>query len=214
MMNQLRRKSLPQHFISSLLIFGALSSCTESSGTEPEPTTPAQFELTDMRYFLTPKAHIDTVAVPLQGLRIQNPTNTLATQQIEVGANDLVKTSQFEIDQPLLLPKEVELNALAVQVPQDWAGMEVVSYFTETFPLSPTQHQKPYGAYATQMLTVQIPANSRIDISRQLEAYHLTCSFQGTLKNISTGQRYAISGTWKGLLRYNNLSTTARQSPL
>lgn len=208
------RKPLAQHLIPGLFILILLSSCTESGQTEPEPTVLAQYEITDVRYSLLPGAHIDTVAVPLKGLSVQNSTNTLATQQIEVGVDDLVKTSQFEIDQTILLPKEVELSNLAVRVPQDWAGNETVSYFMETFPLSATQQQKPYGAYAKQLLTVQIPANSRIDISRQIDAYHLTCAFQGLLKNKTTGQRYPLRGTWNGLLRYNSLSTTTRQFPL
>ncbi|WP_324673520.1 hypothetical protein [Hymenobacter sp. GOD-10R] len=214
MMNQLYKRYFPQHIFPSLFILIPLSSCIKSEHTEPEPTVPAQYEVTDVHYFLTPGARIDTVAVPLKGLSVQNPSNILATQQIEASVDDLVKTSQFEIDQTSLLPKEIDLSNLVVPVPQDWAGMEAVSYSTETFPLSAIQQQKPYGTYAKQILTIKIPANSRIDISRQIEAYHLTCSFQGTLKNTTTGQRYALRGTWKGLLRYNNLSTTTRQSTL
>jgi len=188
----------------SLLLPFVLGACKQSAQSDPEPTKPAEYELTEVRYSLGPGDRIDTVSVPVKGLRIQNHSNSVATQQVEIRADDLVKTSQFDLDQTPLLPTDVVLGNLEVRVPEE----RVDSYFKEAFTLSATPQQKPYGSYAQQILTVRNPAHSAIDISCRIDAYQLTCSFVGLLTNKTTGQRYSLSGKWRGLLRYNNLSTT------
>lgn len=196
-----------------LLLSLLLSSCADSDQPEPTPIVPASYELTEVRYSVASAGGIDTVIVPLSGLQVQNSGNTLTTQQVELGVTDLVKTSQFTLDASLL-PPNVELSSLTVTVPQEWGTSGPLSYFREPFPLSATLQQQPYGPYAQQLLSVQLPPRSKLDISRHLEAYHLTCSFQGLLVNKATGQRYPLRGTWKGLLHYDKLSTTTTQLPL
>lgn len=208
-MTYLRPKYSAQPIVASLLLL-IISACTESAQPEPEPTRPAQYELTEVRYFLKPGDHIDTVTVPLKGLQVQNASNFLATQQVEVRADDLMKTSQFEVESANLLPADVVLSNLDVQVPEE----RIDRYFEKTFTLSAVAQQKPYGSFAQQTLTVNSPAHSTIDISRRIDAYYLTCSFEGLLTNKTTGQRYPLRGKWKGLLRYNNLSTTLTEHAL
>jgi len=197
-----------------LLLSLLLNSCANSGQSEPAPTLPVAYDLTEVRYFLAGAAGLDTVTVSLPGLQVQNPSTTLTTQQVELGVTDLVKTSQFALAPSLQLPPDVELSSLRVQVPQEWDGKQPLSYFQAPFALSATPQQQPYGPYAQQLLTLQVPAKSKLDISRHLVAYHLSCSFQGLLVNKTTGQRYPVRGTWKGLLRYDQLSTTTTQSPL
>jgi hypothetical protein len=213
-MHQLYLKQLVPRLTGGLLLSLLLGSCMDSNQPEPAPPLPGSYELTEVRYFLGGAGGLDTVAVPLPGLQLQNPGTTLATQQVDLGVTDLVKISHFTLDPSLLLPANVELSRLSVQVPQEWGISGPVSYFRAPFALSVTPQQQPYGPYAQQLLTVQLPAKSKLDISRHLAAYHLTCSLQGLLLNKNTGQRYPLRGTWKGLLHYNKLSTTVTQSPL
>jgi hypothetical protein len=212
-MPQLGPRPLVPQLTGGLLLVLLLSSCTDSGQPEPAPTRPVSYELTEVRYFLTGAGSLDTVTIALPGLHVQNPGNTLTTQQVAIGVTDLVKTSQFALDHSLL-PPDVELSSLRVQVPQEWGSNGPVSYFREPFTLSATPQQQPYGPYAQQLLTVQVPAKSKLEIGRHLEAYHLRCSLQGLLLNKNTGQRYLVRGSWKGLLRYDKLSTTVTQSPL
>ena len=212
-MHQPSLRQLAPRLTGGLLLSLLLSSCADSDQPEPTPIVPASYELTEVRYSVASAGGIDTVIVPLPGLQVQNSGNTLTTQQVELGVTDLVKTSQFALDASLL-PSGFELSSLTVPVPQEWGANGPISYFREPFPLSTTLQQQPYGPYAQQLLSVQLPPRSKLDISRHLAAYHLTCSFQGLLVNKATGQRYPLHGTWKGLLRYDKLSTTTTQSPL
>lgn len=45
-------------------------------------------------------------------------------------------------------------------------------------------------------------------------AYQLICSFEGILENTATGQRYGLKGKWEGLLQYNSMEVTLKQSAL
>ncbi|MBO0930170.1 hypothetical protein [Fibrella aquatilis] len=180
----------------------------------PEQPMLGQYEIADIRYFLDAGDRIDTVAVQLKGLSLQNPDNILSNQQIEASFDELVKTSAFTVDQANALPQEVTLSQLEVKVPAYGYSNGSFNYTTQLFALSPVQQQKPYEGYKKQRQTIRVPAKSRIDISRQIDAYKLNCSFQAMLLNKTTGQRYPLSGKWTGLLAYNNLSTTLNQSPL
>lgn len=213
-MHQPRLRQFVPRLTGGLLLSLFLSSCAGSGQPEPVPTQPVSYELAEVRYFLAGAGGLDTSSVSLPGLQVQNPGNKLLTQQVELGVTDLVKTSQFTLDPSLLLPSDVELSRLTVQVPQEWGSSGPVTYFREPFALSATPQQQPYGLYAQQLLTIRVPAKSKLDISRHLAAYHLSCSFEGLLLNKATGQRYPVRGAWKGLLHYDKLSTTTTQSPL
>lgn len=207
-------KNFLSHFLGlNLGIVILLAACSKPANLEPEAAVPAQYELTDIRYFLNATDRVDTIPVLLKGTSVQNPGNTLATQQVEI-VDELVKTSQFEVDPLTTLPKGLELDKLGIKVPQNWYGTNIFDYFPEKFPLSLTPQQKPYEAPKKQVLTISIPPKSKIDVSRQIDAYQLTCSFKALLENKATGQRYTLTGKWKGLLRYNNESTTLKQYSL
>jgi hypothetical protein len=212
-MHQPSLKQLVSRRTGGLLLSLLLSSCANSNQPAPTPALPASYELLEVRYFSAGVEGLDTVTIPLPGLHVQNPGNVLTTQQVELGVTDLVKTSQFTLDPSLPLPPAAELSSLRVQVPQEWDGKVPVSYFRVPFALSALLQQQPYGPYAQQLLTVQVPPKSKLAISRHLTAYHLTCSFQALLLNKNTGQRYPVRGTWQGLLRYDKLATSTTQSP-
>ncbi|MFD2571027.1 hypothetical protein ACFSUS_10310 [Spirosoma soli] len=214
MLTQLRKHYSPSFWALNVALAIGVSACSSPDKLEPQATPPAQYELTDVRYFLKPTDRVDTVTVKLKELSVQNLSNTLSTQQVESSFDELVRTSQFEVDQVNTLPKEVKLDKFAVRVPQNWYGQNLFDYYAEPFPLSPDPQQKPYGGYKNQVMTIRVPAKSKININRQIDAYYLTCSFEGTIQNKTTGQRYPLTGKWTGLLRYNNTLIDLKQSPL
>lgn len=198
----------------SLFIATLLSACSKPEPADPISAKPAQYELKDIRYFLNQGDRVDTTTLQLKGSSVQNLSLILSTQQVEEGFGELVKTSRFIIDPTSQLPNGVDLSRFDVPVPEHWYGSGLFDRSVETYSLSTIEQQKPYGFDPNRMLTINIPPKSKIDISRQITAYQLTCSFDGIVENTITGQRYPLRGKWKGLLQYDNSSTTLKQSAL
>ena len=198
----------------SLTVATLVSACSKPTPVEPDAAPSARYELKDIRYFFKTGDRVDTTTLQLKGASVQNSSSTLSTQQLEEGFGDLAKTSLFIVDLQTQLPKGVNLEKLEVSVPQRWYGNGLFDRSTETYPLSSVQQQKPYGFDPKAVLTIKVPPASRIDVSRQIDAYQLTCSFDGVLENTTTGQRYDLKGTWKGLLQYNNPKVSLKESAL
>lgn len=214
MNNQLSRTHFARLSILGLIIANLLSACSKPEPADPVPIIPAQYELKGIRYFFNQGDRVDTTTLQLKGSSVQNPGTILSTQQVEEGFGGLVKTSRFTIDPTIQLPKEVDLSKFDVSVPEHWYGNELFGRSIETYSLSAIEQQKPYGFDSERMLTITIPPKSKLDISRQITAYKLACSFDGILENTATGQRYSLRGKWNGLLQYANPSTTLKQSAL
>lgn len=198
----------------SLTVAALVSACSKPTPVELDVVIPARYELKEIRYFFKTGDRVDTTTLQLKGASVQNSSSTLSTQQLEEGFGDLAKTSLFIVDQQTQLPKGVDLEKFEVSVPQRWYGNGLFDRSTETYPLSFVQQQKPYGFDPKAVLTIKVPPASRIDVSRQIDAYQLTCSFDGVLENTTTGQRYDLKGTWKGLLQYNNPKVSLKESAL
>ncbi|GAB3253221.1 hypothetical protein GCM10027347_12890 [Larkinella harenae] len=213
MLAQLLKNRLPKFVVLGLTASILFFSCSKPSKVEPEVVVPAEYELKDVRYFMDAGDHLDTVTVKLKGVTLRNSASVVAVQQVEDDFAELVKTSQFEVNKSTL-PEDVQLAQLEVKVPERWYGKDSHSYFPETFTLSPEEQQKPYGAYQKDVMKINIPPKSTIVVDRQINAYHLACSFDGILVNKSTGQRYSMKGKWKGVLFYNNASVNLQQYPL
>lgn len=197
-----------------LTIAVVLYGCSKPVSVEPDAPLSARYELKDIRYFFKTGDRVDTTTLQLKGLSMRNSSSTLSTQQLTENFGDLAKTSLFIIDQQVHLPAGIDLSEFEVSVPQHWYGDGQLGRSVETYPLSPVEQQKPYGFDPNSVLTVKIPPASKIDISRQIDAYQLTCSFDGILENTKTGQRFNLKGTWKGLLQYANPKVSLKESPL
>lgn len=198
----------------SLVFAILLSACSKPEQADPLVPVPAQYELKTMRYYFNQGDGVDTTTLQLKALSVQNPGSVMATQQVEEGFGELVKTSLFTIDPTSQVPKEIDLSTFSVSVPEHWYGNGLFDRSIETYSISPSQQQKPYGFDSKGLLTVKIPPNSRIDISRQVTAYQLACSFEGLVENITTGQQYRFKGKWKGVLQYAHPSTMLKESVL
>lgn len=214
MQNQLVRTHLVRFSALSLVITSLLSACSRPQPVDPVSASPAQYELKDIRYFFNQGDHVDTTMLQLKGASVQNTGTLVSTQQVEERFGELVKTSLFSLDPTSQVPQDVDLSKFAVSVPEHWYGNGLFDRSTETYWLSAIEQQKPYGFDAQGLLTVKIPPKSRIDISRQITAYQLACSFSGILENTTTGQRYRLSGKWTGILQYANPTTTLKESAL
>ncbi|MFD2938395.1 hypothetical protein, partial [Spirosoma flavum] len=198
----------------SLVIATLLSACSKPQAVHPVPATPVQYELKDIRYFFNQGDRVDTTKLQLKGSSVQNTSTLIATQQVEERFGELVKTSLFSLDPTSQVPQDVDLSKFAVSVPEHWYGNGLFDRSIETYWLSSIEQQKPYGFDQQGLLTVKIPPQSKIDISRQITAYQLACSFSGILENTSTGERYRLSGKWTGILQYANPTTTLKESAL
>ncbi|GAB3798164.1 hypothetical protein GCM10028819_18640 [Spirosoma humi] len=206
--------SFAQCSVLSLVLFILLSGCSKPEQVDSPAPIPAQYELKAMRYFFNQGDKVDTTTLQLKALSVQNPGSVIATQQVEEGFGELMKTSWFTIDPTSQVPNEIDLSTFAVGVPEHWYGSGLFDRSVETYSITPFQQQKPYGFGTKGLLTVKIPPNSRIDISRQVTVYQLTCSFEGLVENITTGQQHSFKGKWKGVLQYANPSTTLKESVL
>ncbi|GAB3982732.1 hypothetical protein GCM10028806_54960 [Spirosoma terrae] len=199
-----------------LLLAILINSCSKPQSTEPDAVLPATYQLKNIRYFLYSGDRVDTITVPLKGAILRNPSSTSSTQQVTEDLSELVKTSQFTFDPSSQLPKELDLSKFEVHIPQAPYGHDRNSLVqsSDTYPLSSSQQQKPYTSKTGATSTIIIPPQSKIDIIRQIDAYQLSCTFEGFLENTTTGQRYLLKGKWQGLLQYNNLAVTLKQSAL
>lgn len=193
-----------------------ISSCTKPEPTEPDAVLPAHYQLKDIRYFLATSDRVDTTTLPLKRTSVQNPSSTSTTQQLTQDLSELIRTSQFTLDPAIQLPKELDLSQFEVHVPQEryGNGSNSLVQSIETYPFSSSRQQKPYAPSGGAISTIVIPPRSKIDIIRQIDAYRLTCSFEGLLENTTNGQRYPLRGKWAGIFQYNNLGVTLEQSSL
>ncbi|GAB3759894.1 hypothetical protein GCM10028817_35030 [Spirosoma pomorum] len=191
-----------------------LSACSKPESVDSVAPAPDQYVLKDIRYFIAQGDRVDTTTLQLKGSSVQNPGTLLTTRQVEESFGGLVKTSQFRLDPATQLPKGIDLDQYAVSVPEHWYGNNQFDRSIETYPLSAIKQQKPYGFGQKSTLTINIPPKSRIDISHQITAYQLTCSFEGSLENVTTGQRYQLKGNWTGILQYANPTTVLKEAAL
>ncbi|MEZ0610803.1 hypothetical protein ACAW74_19995 [Fibrella sp. WM1] len=196
------------------LVAGLLSACSHPEPVAPVVVAPNRYELKAIRYFIGQGDRVDTTTIQLKGVSVYNAGSVAATQQVDEGFGGLMKTSRFTIDPASQLPAGLDLGTLAVSVPQHWYGNGLFDRSIDTYPLSAVQQQKPYGFDPNRLVTVKIPPKSKVDISRQITTYQLTCSFEGTVVNTATGQRYNLLGKWNGLLQYANPTTTLKESVL
>ena len=209
------------NFCSRMLIMGLLvsilfSSCSKSVKVEPQAMPLAEYVIQDVRYFMNTNDKIDTANVVIKDTIFYNPGNVLNVQKFTGDLNKLNKTSRFQLTNLDALPKDVKLDDLSVSVPQNWNSDSYFDLFPEKFPLNQQTNQKPYhlASRSTEAITVNVPPRSRIVINYSIQAYYMTCSFSAVLQNKTTGQRYPFTGSWKGLLRYDNSQTKLTEQPL
>lgn len=198
-------------FFNRLLIIGLFasmifSSCSKSTKVEPEETISAEYSIQDVRYFIDTNSKIDTVKVGLKDTTLYNSGNVLVVQKFTGNFNKLIKTSRFQLTNLDALPKDVKLDDLFVNVPQNWYSNSSFDLFSEQFPFNEQANQKLYSlaSRSTEALTINVPPKSKIVVNYSILAYNMTCSFSAILQNKTTGQRYPVTGTWKDLLRYDN----------
>jgi hypothetical protein len=214
-MNTQRQRALSAHVAwLGLFVVALLSACCKPESVDSIAPAPDQYVLKDIRYFVAQGDRVDTTTLQLKGSSVQNTGTVLTTRQVEESFGGLVKTSQFTLDPTTQLPQKVDLSQYVVSVPEHWYGNGRFDRSVETYPLSAVEQQKPYGFSQKSTLTVNIPPRSRIDISHQITAYQLTCSFEGSLENVTTGQRYRLKGNWTGILQYANPTTVLKESAL
>ncbi|MBE9463712.1 hypothetical protein ACFP1I_32350 [Dyadobacter subterraneus] len=208
-------------FFNRILIMGLFfpmlfSSCFKSVKVEPEEMPPAEYVIQDISYFMDKNDKIDTAKVVLKDTTFYNPGSVLNVQKFTGDLNDLNKTSRFQLTNPDALPKDVKLDDLSVSVPQNWDSGSYFDLFPEKFPLNQQVNQKPYNlvSSSTENMAVNVPPRSRIVVNYSIQAFYMTCSFSAVLQNKTTGQRYPLTGSWKGLLRYDNAQTKLTEQPL
>ncbi len=209
------------NFCARILIMGLLvsmlfSSCSKSVKVEPQEVSSVEYVIQDVRYFMNTNDKIDTAKVVLKDTTFYNSGTVLNVQKFTGNLNKLIKTSRFQLTNLDALPKDVKLDDLSVSVPQNWNSDSYFDLFPEKFPLNQLANQKPYNlaSRSTENITVNVPARSRIVVSYSIQAFYMTCSFSAVLQNKTTGQRYPITGSWKGLLRYDNSQTKLTEQPL
>jgi hypothetical protein len=209
------------NFCSGMLIMGLLvsmifSSCSKSVKVEPQEMPAAEYVIQDVRYFMDTNDKIDTANVVLKDTTFFNPGNVINVQKFMGDLNKLNKTSRFRLTNLDALPKDVKLDDLSVSVPQNWDSGNYFDLFPEKFPLNQQANQKPYNlaSRSTENIAVNVPPQSKIVVNYSIQAYYMTCSFSAVLQNKTTGQHYPLTGSWKGLLRYDNSQTKLTEQPL
>jgi len=214
-------KKYVNSFCNRLLIKGLFfsmlcSSCSKSVKVEPEEVSSAEYVIQDVRYFMNTDDKIETANVVLKDTTFYNSASVINVQKFTGDLNQLNKTSRFQLTNLDALPKDVKLDDLSVSVPQNWNSGSYFDMFPEKFPLNQQANQKPYhlASRSTEAITVNVPPRSRIVVNYSIQAYYMTCSFSAILQNKITGQRYPITGSWKGLLRYDNSLTKLTEQPL
>ena len=214
-------KKYVNSFCTNILLIGLLvsmlfSSCSKSVKVEPQKMPAAEYVIQDVRYFMDTNDKIDTANVLLKDTTFYNPGNVINVQKFTGDLNKLNKTSRFQLTNLDALPKGVKLDDLSVSVPQNWNADAYFDLFPEKFPLNQVGNQRPYNlaSRSTENITVNVPPRSKIAVTYSIEAYYMTCSFSAVLQNKTTGERYPLTGSWKGLLRYDNSQTKLAEQPL
>jgi hypothetical protein len=202
--------------IIGLLVLMLFSSCSKSVKVEPQEMPAAEYVIQDVRYFMDTNDKIDTAKVVLKDTTFFNPGNVINVQKFMGDLNKLNKTSRFRLTNLDALPKDIKLDDLSVSVPQNWDSGNYFDLFPEKFPLNQQANQKPYhlASRSTENIAVNVPPQSKIVVNYSIQAYYMSCSFSAVLQNKTTGQRYPLIGSWKGLLRYDNSQTKLTEQPL
>ncbi|WP_143072169.1 hypothetical protein [Dyadobacter koreensis] len=210
--NSFSNRILTIGLLASMLSF----SCSKSVKVEPQEMPIAEYVIQDIRYFMTTDDKIDTAKVVLKDTTFYNFGNDLKVGKFTGNLNKLNKTSRFQLTNLDALPDDVKLDDLSVNVPQNWNSGNYFDLFPEKFPLNQLGNQRPYNlaSRSTENITVNVPPRSKISVTYSIEAYYMTCSFSAVLQNNTTGERYPLTGTWKGLLRYDNSQTKLAEQPL
>lgn len=71
--------------ILTLAIATLLSACSEPKAVESISNPPIQYQLNDFQYIFSSGDRVDTTTLHLKELIVQNPSNSLSTQQVEEG---------------------------------------------------------------------------------------------------------------------------------
>lgn len=191
-----------------------LNACSKTKEREPEVSPEKQYVLRDLRYFVSGSAQVDTTTLNLQDTTLLNPGNALMTATFASDLSSLVKTSHFEITNAGALPEGINYEHFQVNLPSVLNPDNSLTYTAFKAPFTTTVAQLPYKTGTSETLTVNVPARSRIVVNQTILAQNITCSFTATIEEKTTGQTYPVEGTWKGLLRYDNLSTKLTEQPL
>lgn len=204
-------------FCKSLILTGALlvvmNSCSKSTKMEPDILPEKEYSLLDMRYFMSNTDYLDTLTLQLQDTTLYNSNNLMAITMFPDNISGLVKTSQFEITNIAELPTDVKFEHFEINVPADYQN-NFFSYSSLKVPFTTEVAMLPYKSNWSDTIVVKVPARSSILVNRSIHAYNITCSFTAVIEEKTTRQTYPVKGIWKGLLRYDNLSTTLTQHPL
>lgn len=193
-----------------------LSACSKAEYIpEPEPeVVPDTYEVLDMTYFLTENDGIDTTTVSKDPEYIQNSTDFLMKLDHKVSWDNLTKQSSFRINQEHV-PEGLDLAEVEVQVPGEYYAEGGFNYYSEKFPLSETDIERPdIASEANNVMHLKIPPHSLFIINNSVEQYKMTCSFKLKIKNERTGAISEISGKWMGTLRYFAYATSIDQEEI
>ncbi|REA58080.1 hypothetical protein DSL64_22100 [Dyadobacter luteus] len=191
-----------------------LASCSKPSRTEPEITPEADYQLKDIQYFMSDGDRIDTLMVGLGDTTIYNYSNAKLARKFTEDYSKLAKTSYFQVSEPNLLPADLYLEKFEVHVPSQLIADGSFSYFATKLPVSRDSVQVPYGKFWSDTVSINVPAKSKIVIDRSVQAHVINCSFKASIVNKTTGQNHEVRGSWKGLLRYDNLNTRLTEHPV
>lgn len=213
-MKFLKSSLLNKSFAAACAAILALGSCSKTATEQVEIVPEKQFELRDIRYFMSGTDKLETVDVQLQDTTVYNSGNESITIKFASNLSSLVKTSQFQVANAAALPKNIDFERFQVNVPANIYDDNSLSYTASKVPFTMRPAEFPYDTFSIDTLTVKVPARSSIVINRSIQAQNVTCSFTAVIKEKTTGQTSSIQGTWKGLLRYDQLNTKLTERPL
>lgn len=213
-MNRLTNRFLYKSVMLASTLLLTLNSCFNPTNEGPEIVPEKEYELRDMQYFISNTDHLDTLTLRLQDTTLYNSGNSVTIIKFPYNFSELVKTSQFDITNAATLPADVSFEDLETNVP---SGLYQNNFFTYTsfkVPFTNEVTKIPYKSNWFDTIMVTVPARSSIVLNRSIQVHHISSSFTALIADRTTGETYPVKGIWKGVLRYNNLSTTVTQHPL
>jgi hypothetical protein len=189
-------------------------SCTKPHEQEVEVVPQSDYVLREIDYFMSGSDRIDTVNLYLGDTTLLNPGDTKAAFTFLDSFEKLTKTSSFHITNESTLPADLHLGDFTVHVPSQLNPNGSFTFFSVKLPFKGDSTIVPYGSFWSDSITVNVPERSSITVSRNVNAYHLTCSFKAVVTDKTTGLTFDVNGAWKGLLRYDNLTTRLTEHPI
>lgn len=188
-----------------LIFFHFFISCEKGIDAVENQVNISEYKIENITYFWAENDKIDTLNISLDTLEFKNLSNMIKNIKYVDTTSKLLKSSIFELDDnSKKLPNDLKLAAFQVLIPEILFSDGTFGFYSEKFPISDILINKRYINNTTSSLDLILPPTSKFIVTKSINQYNISCSFQLNIRNMTNCEKISLRGKWKGNLRFNN----------